>query len=151
MSFKVSPVAFVKGTRVQVADDNWLSESNEIILADHIPTEAISNIKLYSHLDIIFLFDKVDEEKVVYAGHPRENKSFPLMGIFAQRKKDRPNRLGLTTVELIAVKDRSLVVKGLDAINGTPVLDIKPVLREFLPKGEVRQPEWMSELMKNYW
>jgi tRNA (adenine37-N6)-methyltransferase len=149
--FQVTPIAHVKGTRSKVSDDNWLSESCEIILADHIPDEALSNIELFSHLEIIFLFDKVNEQKVVYAGHPRENKAYPFMGIFAQRKKDRPNRIGLTTVELVSVTSRSIMVKGLDAIDGTPVLDIKPVMKEFQPKGEIKQPGWVSDLMKSYW
>ena len=46
---------------------------------------------------------------------------------------------------------RTLFLSGLDAIDGTPVLDIKPVFAEYLPRGEVRQPEWTRELMKNYW
>jgi tRNA (adenine37-N6)-methyltransferase len=151
MKFEVSPVAFVKGSRKEVLDDAWNKESCELILADNIPDETIANISLFSHLEIIFLFDKVDERRIVYAGHPRENKNYPLMGIFAQRKKDRPNRLGLTTVEIVSVTSRSVIVKGLDAIDGTPVLDIKPVMKEFLPKKEVRQPQWVSDLMKNYW
>ncbi|HTI89164.1 MAG TPA: TrmO family methyltransferase [Puia sp.] len=73
------------------------------------------------------------------------------MGLFAQRTKDRPNRLGLCTVELIEHKGRSLWVKMLDAVDGTPVLDIKPVFREFQPKGNVVQPEWVGVLMKEYW
>ncbi len=73
------------------------------------------------------------------------------MGIFAQRKKDRPNHLGLTTAELISHDKRKIIVKGLDAIDGTPVLDIKPVFREFGTKGNTRQPEWVEELMKDYW
>ncbi|MEJ2664769.1 MAG: TrmO family methyltransferase, partial [Spirochaetia bacterium] len=73
------------------------------------------------------------------------------VGIFSQRKKDRPNHIGTTSVELVRREGRTLIVKNLDAINGTPVLDIKPVFREFLPRGEIRQPEWSKILMKNYW
>jgi tRNA (Thr-GGU) A37 N-methylase len=73
------------------------------------------------------------------------------MGIFAQRNKDRPNSIGLTTVELLEHSGRVIRVRYLDAIDGTTVLDIKPVFREFLPKGEVRQAEWVGDLMKDYW
>ncbi len=73
------------------------------------------------------------------------------MGIFAQRKKDRPNSIGLCTVELLQHNGRTLKVKYLDAIDGTPILDIKPVFKEFQPKGEIKQPTWVSDLMKNYW
>jgi tRNA (adenine37-N6)-methyltransferase len=83
--------------------------------------------------------------------HPRNNPAWPRVGIFAQRGKNRPNRLGLATVRILKREGRTLFVTGLDAIDGTPVLDIKPVLREFLPKEPVLQPEWATELMQNYW
>ena len=73
------------------------------------------------------------------------------MGIFAQRAKDRPNRLGSTVVEIVKRDDRVLTVAGLDAVDGTPVLDIKPVMIEFLPRTTVRQPAWSHELMRQYW
>ena len=74
-----------------------------------------------------------------------------MVGIFGQRKKDRPNKIGLCTVALISHTGRTIRVKNLDAINGTPILDIKPVFREFQPKGEINQPTWVADLMKNYW
>ena len=74
-----------------------------------------------------------------------------MVGIFAQRGKDRPNRIGVTVCSLLGVDGLTLRVRGLDAIDGTPVLDIKPVMRGFLPRGEVREPEWAGELMKGYW
>ena len=101
---------------------------------------------------MIFCFDRVGEGTIERgARHPRGNKTWPRVGIFAQRAKDRPNRLGLTTVEIVKVEGRTLVVRGLDAIDGTPVLDIKPVMQEFLPRTTVRQPEWSRELMRDYW
>ena len=85
------------------------------------------------------------------ARHPRNREDWPLVGIFAQRGKNRPNRIGLTTCTILKVEGTRLHVRGLDAIDGTPVLDIKPVMREFLPRGEVRQPDWATELMAEYW
>ena len=73
------------------------------------------------------------------------------MGIFAQRAKARPNRLGVTTCRLERVDGLTLCVAGLDAIDGSPVLDIKPHMREFGPRGDVRQPAWATELMADYW
>jgi tRNA-Thr(GGU) m(6)t(6)A37 methyltransferase TsaA len=124
---------------------------SEIELADHIPTEAFDGITDFSHLEIIYTFDKVDHKDKVYSGHPRGNTAYPLVGIFCQRKKNRPNPIGLCTVELLEHNGRNIKVKNLDAIDGTPVLDIKPVFKEFQPKGEIRQPEWVSDLMKDYW
>jgi tRNA (Thr-GGU) A37 N-methylase len=73
------------------------------------------------------------------------------VGIFAQRAKDRPNRLGTTIVEIAGREGSVLTVIGLDAIDGTPVIDIKPVMAEFLPRGAIRQPQWSHELMRYYW
>ncbi len=71
--------------------------------------------------------------------------------VFAQRNKRRPNRIGVSVCRLIAIEGRDLLVEGLDAIDGTPVLDIKPVMEEFAPREPVRQPAWSHELMSGYW
>jgi tRNA (Thr-GGU) A37 N-methylase len=73
------------------------------------------------------------------------------VGIFAQRGKNRPNRLGATIARVLGRSGRRLTVVGLDAVDGTPVVDIKPVLREFLPQEVVIQPAWATELMEKYW
>jgi tRNA-Thr(GGU) m(6)t(6)A37 methyltransferase TsaA len=121
------------------------------VLLDHVPTEALENIEQFSHLEIIYYFDRVGKNKIVYSGRPRGNPDYPVMGIFAQRKKDRPNQLGLCTVELIEHSGRSIKVKYLDAIDGTPVLDIKPVFKEFGSRTEIKQASWVNDLMKDYW
>ena len=72
------------------------------------------------------------------------------MGILAQRAKDRTNRLGLSTCELVRVEGTVLHVRGLDAVDGTPVLDIKPYMAEFAPRTPIRQPAWSRELMRGY-
>jgi tRNA-Thr(GGU) m(6)t(6)A37 methyltransferase TsaA len=151
MEIKIEPLAFVKNTRQAATDDFWGDVISEITLADHVPDIVFQGLSEFSHLDIIYYFDKVDKSKIVNSGRPRGNPDFPEVGIFAQRKKDRPNMLGLCTVQLVEVKGRSLRVKLLDAIDGTPVLDIKPTFREFLPRGPVRQPTWVEKLMRDYW
>ena len=82
---------------------------------------------------------------------PRNNLEWPAVGIFAQRGKNRPNRLGLSVCRLLEVDGLRLRLEGLDAVDGTPVLDIKPWVREFGPRGVVHQPAWMDELMRGYW
>ncbi len=81
---------------------------------------------------------------------PRGNPEWPAVGIFAQRAKNRPNRLGVSTCELVGVDGCTLDVRGLDAIDGTPVLDVKPYLAEFGPRSPVHQPVWSHELMAGY-
>lgn len=151
MKIKLTPIAFVKNSRTLPIDDNWEEIITEIELAENIPTETLNNIADFSHLEIIYFFSKVKNEDIVFSGHPRGNPNYPLVGIFGQRKKDRPNTIGLCTVELLEHKERTIKVKYLDAIDGTPVLDIKPVFKEFEPKGEIKQPIWVENLMKNYW
>ena len=151
MEIKLVPIATVKNSRTTPIDDNWEEIIAEIELAEHIPVEAFENISLFSHLEIIYYFDKVESKDIVFSGRPRGNSNYPLVGIFGQRKKDRPNTIGLCTVGLLEHNGRTIKVKYLDAIDGTPVIDIKPVFKEFQPKGEIRQPIWVADLMKNYW
>jgi tRNA-Thr(GGU) m(6)t(6)A37 methyltransferase TsaA len=150
--YVVKPVGFVKNSRIVANDDAWGDIISEIELVDLFPNECLVGIESFSHLEIIFYFHQVPDEEVVFdVRHPRGNPSYPLTGIFAQRGRARPNKLGATIVELVDKRERSLLVKGLDAINGTPVLDIKPVMKEFLPLREVRQPQWSADLMEHYW
>lgn len=151
MKIELEPVAIVKNSHEGLRDDYWGAVISEIELLPQISAEALNGIEAFSHLEIIYHFDQVTSDTVVLHGHPRGNKDWPDVGIFAQRKKDRPNRIGLTIVELVEKKGHSLFVRNLDAINGTPILDIKPVMKEFLPAGPVVQPEWSVQLMKDYW
>lgn len=152
MKIILEPVAVVRSQRAEIADDNWGNVISEIILDDRFPRESLDGIEAFSHIEVIFFFDRVKKSDInTSARHPRNNVDWPKTGIFAQRGKNRPNRLGLCTVKLLERKGRVLKVQGLDAVDGTPVLDIKPVMKEFLPREEVRQPQWSSELMKNYW
>ncbi len=97
-------------------------------------------------------FDRVPDEEIdTAARHPRGRTDWPKVGIFAQRGKGRPNRIGVTVCRLLSVTGVVLKVRGLDAIDGTPVLDIKPVMTGFLPRGDIREPEWAADLMKDYW
>jgi len=151
MEITLTPIGLVKNSRLIPSDDQWEAIVSEIVLADHIPIEAFDQISDFSHLEIIYYFDQVNPKDIVFSGRPRGNPNYPSIGIFGQRKKDRPNRIGLCTVELTEHKERSIFVKYLDAIHGTAVLDIKPVFKEFQAKGSIRQPAWVADLMKNYW
>ena len=151
-TFQISPIAYVRSTRRETVDDNWDAERATIILADGYGEEALAGLDGFSHVDILFLFDRVPLERIeTGARHPRGRSDWPMVGIFAQRGKNRPNRIGLTTCRLLRISGRSLEVAGLDAIDGTPVIDIKPVMREFLPRGDISQPAWSQELMAGYW
>ena len=145
------PIGYVKNTRLDMSDDFWGGIISEIELVDNLPAETLDGIENFSHIEVFFHFHKVELQKQIYSGHPRENPDWPVTGIFAQRKKNRPNRLGATIVKLKSRQGNKIFVENLDAINGTPVLDIKPVLKELLPTGDIVQPTWTSKLMDNYW
>jgi tRNA (adenine37-N6)-methyltransferase len=152
MDLAIAPIGFVRGGRVAPIDDNWGGERARIELVDRFGPDALFELGDFSHVEIIFYFDQVAEAKIeTGARHPRGNQDWPLVGIFAQRGKNRPNRIGLCACKIVSVSGTTLEVEGLDALDGTPVLDIKPVMAEFLPRGPVVQPAWSGELMKNYW
>lgn len=150
--FTLSPVGMVRSSRKAVEDDFWGDATASIELTPDVPTEALDGLEEFSHAEIFFILDRVAEAAAERgARHPRGNTAWPRVGIFAQRAKARVNRLAATIVRIEQRDGRVLRVAGLDAIDGTPVVDIKPVLREFLPRGEIRQPPWASELMRDYW
>ncbi len=148
----IQAIGFVHSSRKEVKDDHWLKEEALIELSEDFPSDSLSGITDFSHVEILFYMNQVDSQKIeTSARHPRNNTAWPKVGIFAQRGKNRPNQIGLTVCSLIKVEERKLFVKGLDAVDGTPVLDIKPWMKEFGPQGVIRQPEWSIELMKDYW
>jgi tRNA-Thr(GGU) m(6)t(6)A37 methyltransferase TsaA len=151
-AFEILAIGTVRGGRAEPIDDDWGEETCQIVLDDRWPAEALAGLEDFSHLDVVYVFDQVDEAKItVDARHPRNNVEWPKVGIFAQRAKGRPNRLGVTTCEIVGVDDRVVTVRGLDAIDGTPVVDLKPYMVEFAPRTEVRQADWSHELMRDYW
>ncbi|SER57644.1 SAM-dependent methyltransferase [Salipaludibacillus aurantiacus] len=148
----LTPVGFAYNERHQVKDDFWGEVISRIVIDQSLPEESLNEIESFSHLEIIYYFHKVEKDKLITgARHPRNDITLPKAGIFAQRGKNRPNQLGLASVKLLKKEGREIVVSGLDCINGTPVLDIKPVMKEFLPAGTIEQPAWTNEIMKNYW
>lgn len=151
MDWTVRPIAWVRSTRTEPIDDRWDAEWSTIELDDDVPDEALVGLGDYSHVVVVYLFDRAsDVPPGPYARHPRGNEAWPKVGIFAQRAKDRPNRIGVTTSRIIRVGQRRIDVEGLDAIDGTPVLDLKPHLVQFGARGEVHQPHWVDELMVSY-
>jgi tRNA-Thr(GGU) m(6)t(6)A37 methyltransferase TsaA len=152
MRIEVVPVGFVETGRADGRDDEWGGVRSRIVLTDAFGPDALQGIDAFSHVEVLFHFHRVEEKKVVSgARRPRNNPDWPAVGIFAQRSKNRPNRLGSTICRVLGVEGRALLVSELDAIDGTPVLDLKPVMLEFLPREPVRQPDWVSELMLRYW
>jgi tRNA-Thr(GGU) m(6)t(6)A37 methyltransferase TsaA len=153
MTIELEPIGFVHGGRVEPDDDHWDSDVCEIRLdPQRFAAESLLGLDAFSHIDVVFQFDRVDEADVVLtARRPRGRADWPLAGIFAQRGRVRPNRLGVTTCRLLGVDGLAVTVRGLDAIDATPVLDIKPYMIGFAPRGDVAEPAWSAEIMAAYW
>jgi tRNA-Thr(GGU) m(6)t(6)A37 methyltransferase TsaA len=146
------PIGFVEAVRAQAEDDMWGGQTSCISLTDSFTHESLQGLADFSHVEVLFFFHQADPSSIVTkARHPRDNKVWPRVGIFAQRGRNRPNCIGSTICRIERVDGTRLFVAELDAIDGTPVLDIKPVMAEFLPRGEIRQPAWSHEVMLRYW
>jgi tRNA (adenine37-N6)-methyltransferase len=152
-SIAVTPIARVQGGRKEPFDDQWDSVQSAIVLDSHqFKADALAGLDAFSHIEVVFHFDRVPDDEIRNgARRPRGREDWPAVGIFAQRGKGRPNRIGVCICRLERVDVLTLHVRGLDAIDGTPVLDIKPVMKGFLPRGAIREPAWAVEIMKDYW
>lgn len=152
MNIELRPIGFVETSRSEVEDDFWGGIESCIHLTDEFSPEALEGLSDFSHVEVIFQFHKLEPGEVIRgARRPRNNPDWPAVGIFAQRNKHRPNGLGATICRVVRIEGTRLYVSELDALDGTPVLDIKPVMAEFLPAKPVRQPAWSHELMRQYW
>jgi tRNA (adenine37-N6)-methyltransferase len=151
--FEVKAIGRVRGGRDVPEDDNWEGTSAEIELdQNQFNGEALLGLDQFSHAEIVFVFDQVGPDDITYgARHPRGRTDWPKVGIFAQRGRNRPNRLGVSICRIVQVLGLTLRVQGLDAIAGTPVLDIKPVMTGFRPRGDLMEPDWAREIMEGYW
>lgn len=149
----IRPVATVRSSRKTLEDDHWGAVESYIDFDQHqFGANALLGLSEFSHIEVVFLMHKVLPDSIEKgARHPRERADWPLVGIFAQRGKSRPNRLGVSRCALIDVSGHTLHVRGLDAIDGTPVIDVKPYMGEFGPRGAIRQPVWSNEVMKDYY
>jgi tRNA (adenine37-N6)-methyltransferase len=142
----LDPVGFVQTEAVgkEVRDKTVISQ---IIFREDY-TEALEGIEEFSHLFVLFwLHEMSDEDRKIMKVHPRGRSDMPLLGIFATRSPHRPNPIGLTRVKLLSVKGNVVTVQGLDAFNGTPVLDIKP-FDDWDTTEDFKVPEWWKTLEK---
>jgi len=147
MSAKVielKPIGFVKTKAIgkEVRDKRNISE---IVLHQNLK-EALDGLSEFSHLFVIFWMHEISkEERKTRKVHPRGREDMPLLGVFATRTPYRPNPIGLTLVELLEVKGNLITVRGLDAFDGTPILDIKPFDPWDLVE-ETKVPNWWTKL-----
>jgi len=150
---QMTPIGHVRGGRLQATKDGWGGSRCRLELDPaRFTPEALMGLEAHSHVEVLFFFHvDAGEPTETGARHPRGRADWPRVGIFAQHGRMRPNRIGASICRLLAVDGLALELADLDAVDGTPVLDIKPVWREYLPREAVRQPGWAGELMANYW
>ncbi len=151
VSFEITPIGTVRNARSDVQHtDNWGAVRSTITVDERFGDAALQGLEGFSHVEVLFVFDQFPESDDYSAPAPyRGRPDLPPVGVFAGRGPRRPNRIGSTYCAIESVRGRELTVVGLDAVTGTPVIDLKPAIAEFLPQS-VKQPEWVGRLMSEY-
>ena len=143
------PIGYVKNEVSTRKDVSW-GEDTSVIQLEEEYRSGLSGLEDFSHAIILFYLDKANYVKEKHLQRrPQNREDMPLVGIFSQRGKDRPNQIGMTSVRILSVSENSLTVQGLDAIDGTPVLDIKPYYPVY-DRKDAEVPEWVDRLMAHY-
>ena len=153
MQITMVPIGFVRGGRTEPTKDGWGSNRCRLVLEPDIVTPAaLLGVADLSHIEVVFYFHvDAHERPETGARRPRGRADLPAVGIFAQRGRMRPNRIGVSICRVRQVSDLEIEVEGLDAIDGTPLLDLKPVWSGYAPRGKRVEPAWARELMAHYW
>ena len=146
----LTPIGLVRGGRSQIFEDHWGAVVSRLVLdAAVLDPAATDGLSEFSHIEVVFQFHR--ETRVRRgATHPRGNPAWPQVGVLAGHSPVRPNHLGVSVCALLQVAGPELTVRGLDAIDGTPILDIKPHAAKFQPARPAREPAWTRELMAHY-
>lgn len=155
IALTMTPIGHVRGGRTEATKDGWGGNRSRLELdASRFSADCLLGLDALSHIEVVFYFHVDDDEPIeTGARHPRGRLDWPRVGIFAQRGRMRPNRLGVSVCRVVGVDVDGLAieVEGLDAVDDTPLIDIKPVWSGYLPRGTLREPAWALELMAGYW
>jgi tRNA (Thr-GGU) A37 N-methylase len=150
-SLEIKPIGTVGGGRAEPTDDHW--HGNAIIrLNPNFPAEVVQGLEEFSHLVVVWHFHQASPDDVaLHARSPRNNPDWPPTGTFVHRNHRRPNQLAQSFPRLLKVAGLDLHVTDLDAIDGTPIYDLAPYFTEMGPRGEIHEPSWPGEMLKDYW
>ncbi|AYF28050.1 SAM-dependent methyltransferase [Micromonospora tulbaghiae] len=150
-NFEITSIGTVRNDRTDIQhSDNWGAVRSTIVVDERFGEACLQGLAEFSHVEVFFVFDRFPDGGDFREPRPyRGRADLPPMGVFAGRGPRRPNRIGVTCCRIESVDGRKLTVVGLDAVSGTPVVDLKPVLKEFVP-ADVRQPEWVDDMMSEY-
>ena len=138
--FSLAPIAYVKNNVNRLERRDWGDVRSEVVFLPEF-MDGLSRLEEYSHIYVIFYLHRQSGYRLRV--HPRGDENLPLYGVFATRSPTHPNNLGLTLVRLLEVRGNSILVKGLDALDGTPVLDVKPYTGELERLGETDYPSFI--------
>lgn len=145
----LEPIGIVRSPIREGVDENWGAVIAEIHLSEHLAA-GLQGLDQFSHVLVVFWMHQSSFDAADLVRRPRGRADMPPVGIFAQRAKHRPNPIGVTAAKLVGVSGALLKVRGLDAIDGTPVLDIKPYVPAFDRVDDATMPEWIERLMEGY-
>ena len=140
------PIGYVRNGVLQTPRrPDWHLEALSELVIDPKWAVGLEGMDGFSHIIVLFWFDRILEEAVPLRVHPMHREDLPLTGLFATRAPNRPNRVGVTVVQVVGHVGNVIRVKGLDALDGTPLLDIKPYLRSGDLVSEATEPPWAKE------
>ena len=150
MKIEFESIGTVRNQVEEKKDTGWGADISEIVL-DETLSQGLTGLRDFSHVLVVCYLDKAHFELSRHlVRRPQRRDDMPMVGIFAQRAKDRPNPIGITACELLGVSGNVVTVRGLDAIDGTPVLDLKPYFPTYDCREDAVIPEWVSRLMEHY-
>jgi len=147
----LTPIGTVKSSVTEMSQGNWAKVESEIHL-DPRYAPGLMGLEGFSHVVVVFHLHHATgfDLATQLLRRPRGMDNMQEVGVFAQRTKYRPNPIGVTSVELRGIRGEVVTVRGLDALDGTPVLDIKPYIPIFDRVAEARMPEWVGRVMEGY-
>lgn len=148
----IKPIGVVKSPVIEEIDRNWGQQGDAEVHLNPEYAAGLKGLEDFSHVIIVFFMHGTPpfDPATNLVRRPRGLAEMPEVGIFAQRAKHRPNPIGITPVQLVKVAGNVLTVRGLDAIDGTPVLDVKAYFPVFDKVEGAKVPEWVDRLMDGY-
>ncbi|MFC1932486.1 tRNA (N6-threonylcarbamoyladenosine(37)-N6)-methyltransferase TrmO [Chloroflexota bacterium] len=146
MTLKAIGVVHNKVKQMPPGRHDWFVEIISEIIIDSSLTEALDGLEAFSHIIVLYWIHRLVSGELPIKHHPQSREELPLTGLFATRNPNRPNRIGKTTVRLLQRQGNTLRVKGLDALDGTPVIDIKPYIPGYDSVDDAEFPQWTTKL-----
>ena len=150
MMIQLHSIGVIKSPVTQMSPGNWGRVQSEIHLEKHLAA-GLKGLEEFSHLLVVFFMHRASFEAGKHLlRRPRADKDQPETGVFAQRTKYRPNPIGISAVKLLSIRDNIITVQGLDALDNSPLLDIKPYMPVFDQICDASLPGWVGRFEEGY-